>query len=150
MKTFRVAAPLALLALSALALAQPAPAPVLSPAAARVKADVAFLASDDLKGRRSGTLEGDVAAAWVAEQFRKIGLAPAGTNGTWLQPFDFIDGVDLGAKNRLETAAGAKKAWTAGNDFRPLAFKFLLKPADFFHRKPKRVILYPAVDFGKR
>ncbi len=122
MKTFRVAASLALLALSARASAQPAPASVLSPAAARVQADVAFLASDDLKGRRSGTVEGDRAAAWVAEQFGKIGLAPAGVNGTWLQPFDFIDGVDLGAKNRLSTAAGAKKAWTVGNDFRPLAF----------------------------
>jgi aminopeptidase YwaD len=122
MKTFRVAAPVALLLLSARLLAQPAPAPALSPAAARVKADVAFLASDDLKGRRAGTAEGDRAAAWVAEQFKKIGLTPAGPNGAWLQPFDFIDGVDLGPKNRLETADGAKKSWTAGNDFRPLAF----------------------------
>ena len=122
MKTVRVAAPFALLALSVRGLAQSAPPPVLSPAAARVQADVAFLASDDLKGRRSGTPEGDRAAAWVAEQFRRIGLAPGAGNGAWLQPFAFIDGVDLGPKNRLETAAGARKAWTAGADFRPLAF----------------------------
>jgi hypothetical protein len=116
MKSLRVAVSLAFLALSVRSAAQPAPA------AARVQADVAFLASDDFQGRRAGTVEGDRAAAWVADQFRKIGLAPAGVNGTWMQPFDFIDGVDLGSKNRLETAAGAKKAWTAGNDFRPLAF----------------------------
>jgi hypothetical protein len=122
MKTLRVAARFALLALSVRGLAQGAPPPALSPAAARVQADVAFLASDDLKGRRAGTPEGDRAAAWVAEQFRRIGLAPGAGNGAWLQPFAFIDGVDLGPKNRLETAAGARKAWTAGTDFRPLAF----------------------------
>ena len=44
--------------------ASPAPATpaVLSPAAARVQADVAFLASDELKGRRAGTPEADRAA----------------------------------------------------------------------------------------
>ncbi len=122
MKSSRVAASLALLALSSPAFAQSAPAPALSPAAARVQADVAFLASDDLKGRRAGTAEGARAAAWVAEQFRKIGLAPAGANGAWLQPFGFIDGVDLGPKNRLETGVPAGKAWAVGADFRPLAF----------------------------
>ncbi len=120
MKTFRAAAACAALALSAPALA--APAPALSPAAARVQSDVAFLASDDLKGRRAGTAEGDRAAAWVAEQFRKIGLSPAGSDGAWLQPFGFIDGVDLGPKNRLETGAAAPRAWSVGTDFRPLAF----------------------------
>ena len=94
MKSLRVAVSLAFLALSVRSAAQPAPA------AARVQADVAFLASDDFQGRRAGTVEGDRAAAWVADQFRKIGLAPAGVNGTWMQPFDFIDGVDLGSKNR--------------------------------------------------
>ena len=122
MKSLRVAVSFAFMALSLRSAAQPAPAAALSPAAARVQADVAFLASDDLQGRRAGTVEGDRAAAWVADQFRKAGLAPAGVNGTWMQPFDFIDGVDLGSKNRLETVAGAKKAWTVGNDFRPLAF----------------------------
>ena len=122
MSTFRAAAPLVLLSLSVRGLAPGAPPPVLSPAAARVQADVAFLASDDLKGRRAGTPEGDRAAAWVAEQFRRIGLSPGAGNGAWLQPFAFIDGVDLGPKNRLETGAGARKAWTAGADFRPLAF----------------------------
>ncbi len=123
MKSFRLAAPFAILLLSLRGAAQqPAPA-ALSPAAARVQADVAFLASDDLKGRRAGTAEGDRAAAWLTDQFKRIGLSPAGPNGAWLQPFDFIDGVDLGPKNRLETgAAAARKPWAVGTDFRPLAF----------------------------
>ena len=129
MRTVRRFAGLAALALLALPLrsaAQPAPAPApaaLSPAAARVAADVAFLASDDLKGRRAGTPEADRAAAWLVDRFKALGLAPAGPNGGWLQTFEFIDGVDLGSKNRLETAAASgAKAWTVGTDYRPLAF----------------------------
>lgn len=123
MKAFRIAVSLAFLLLPVWASAQPAQAPALSLAAARVQADVAFLASDDLKGRRAGTPEADRAADWLVTQFKRIGLSPAGANGEWLQPFDFIDGVDLGPKNRLETgAAAAKKAWAVGTDFRPLAF----------------------------
>ena len=121
----RSAAALAvLLLLPFAATAQPVAAPAsatLSPAAARVQADVAFLASDDLKGRRAGTEEADRAAAWLAARFKALGLAPAGPDGGWLQPFGFIDGVDLGPKNRLETGAPAK-AWKVGVDFRPLAF----------------------------
>ena len=125
MKTFRCIVSLALLLLPVCGAAQPAPvaAPAsLSPAAARVAADVAFLASDDLKGRRAGTVEADRAAAWLVDRFKGIGLSPAGPNGEWLQPFAFIDGVDLGPKNRLETGAAARKPWTVSTDFRPLAF----------------------------
>ncbi len=123
MKTFRIAVSLAFLLLPVWASAQPAPAAALSPAAARVQADVAFLASDDLKGRRAGTPEADRAADWLVTRFKRIGLSPAGANGGWLQPFDFIDGVDLGPKNRLETGTAAgRKAWAVGTDFRPLAF----------------------------
>jgi aminopeptidase YwaD len=122
----RLAVSLAFLFVSVRGAAQPAGAPAaaaLSPAAARVQGDVAFLASDDLKGRRAGTPEADRAAAWIVDQFKRIGLSPAGPNGAWLQPFDFIDGVDLGPKNRLETGtAGTQKTWAVGTDFRPLAF----------------------------
>jgi hypothetical protein len=127
MRTVRAfSAALALFAASA-ASAQPAAVPVAAPAlseaAASVKADVTYLASDELKGRRAGTPEADRAAAWLAGRFEKLGLAPAGVNGSWYQTFDFIDGVDLGSKNRLETAeGGSRKAWTVGVDFRPLAF----------------------------
>jgi hypothetical protein len=91
--------------------------------AARIKADVGALASETYKGRRAGTPEADAAAAYVAESFRKAGLSPGGTMGSFLQPFDFVDGVDLGPKNALttsETVVG--RTWAQGTDFRPLAF----------------------------
>ena len=105
---------------------QPAPAPatVTAPGAAdRIRADVTYLASPALKGRRAGSPEGDLAAEWVAAQFKAIGLAPAGANGSWFQTFDFIDGVDLGPGNSLATGEGVStKSWTLDAGFRPLAF----------------------------
>jgi Peptidase family M28/PDZ domain len=55
----------------------------------RIKKHVAFLASDRLKGRGTGSPEELKAAEYIAKQFRKIGLQPKGDNGTWLHKFDF-------------------------------------------------------------
>ena len=49
---------------------------------------VEFLASDDLEGRDTGSEGHRKAAAYVAEQFKAAGLAPAGTSG-YLQPVQF-------------------------------------------------------------
>ena len=111
------------ISLAAPALAGPQAAPPAPDAAARIQADVNHLASPALKGRRAGTPEADAAAEWIAARFAALGLAPAGVNGGWFQPFDFIDGVDLGPKNALATGDGAaKKSWAVDADFRPLAF----------------------------
>jgi Peptidase family M28 len=48
-------------------------------------AHVQYLASDDLQGRRPGTPGFDAAVAYVQQQFKSIGLQPAGLNG-YLQP----------------------------------------------------------------
>ena len=60
-----------------------------SAAAERVRADVEFLASDLLEGRDTGSRGYDIAAAYVASQFRAIGLKPGGTNGSWYQQVPF-------------------------------------------------------------
>jgi hypothetical protein len=92
-------------------------------AAARVRAFVTRLAADDWEGRRAGTPGADRAAEWLADEFRRIGLAPGGEGGTFFQRFSFIDGVNLGPGNRLATAGDpARKDWMPGTDFRPLAF----------------------------
>ncbi|MFI5181791.1 MAG: M28 family peptidase [Thermoanaerobaculia bacterium] len=133
MTTHRLSAllSLALSSFASFAFAQTAPAPVATTAAppvdaaaaARIKADVTYLASPPLKGRRAGTAEADVAADWVAARLKSLGLAPAGTDGGWFQKFDFIDGVDLGPKNALATSVGGTpKSWAVDADFRPLAF----------------------------
>jgi hypothetical protein len=51
-----------------------------------LKADVTFLAADDLGGRAFGTEGEQKAADYLAEQFKKAGLEPKGTEG-FFQPF---------------------------------------------------------------
>ncbi|WP_395622229.1 M20/M25/M40 family metallo-hydrolase [Sphingomonas daechungensis] len=55
-------------------------------AADRVRAHVEFLASDLLKGRDTGSEGHRIAAAYVASEFRELGLKPGGLNGSY-----FID-----------------------------------------------------------
>jgi len=73
-----LAAPLAAALLATAPQAQPTNA-----AAERVRADVEFLASDGLEGRDTGSRGHEIAAAYVAAQFRSMGLKPGGTGGGW-------------------------------------------------------------------
>ena len=57
--------------------------------AQRVRADVEFLASDNLEGRDTGSKGYQIAADYVASQFRAIGLEPAGEEGGWFQNVPF-------------------------------------------------------------
>ena len=52
----------------------------------RLEAHIRFLADDLLRGRQPGTDGYDIAAAYVASQFRQMGLQPAGTDGSYFQP----------------------------------------------------------------
>ena len=68
--------------------------------AARWWAHVSFLASDDLQGRDTGSDGHRKAAAYVAEQFKAAGLAPAGTSG-YLQPVPFTSRKIVEAQSSL-------------------------------------------------
>ncbi|ARV07321.1 peptidase M28 [Polaribacter sp. SA4-10] len=54
----------------------------------RIKEDVTFLASDTLEGRQTGTKGEKVAASYITNRFKEIGLEPKGTEG-FIQPFTF-------------------------------------------------------------
>ncbi|MGX5819948.1 M28 family peptidase [Chitinophaga lutea] len=54
--------------------------------AAGMKKHLYILADDAMEGRETGTPGQYKAAAYIAEQFRKVGLQP-GANGQWEQPF---------------------------------------------------------------
>ncbi len=62
----------------------------------RIREHVAFLASDELSGRDSGEPGLEVAAEYIANQFRAFGLAPAGDGGTYFQQFTIPFGADFG------------------------------------------------------
>ena len=64
------------LALTASASAQQR-ASVDAPDVERLRAHVAYLASDKLEGRRVGSAGADAAARYIAEEFARVGLRPA-------------------------------------------------------------------------
>jgi hypothetical protein len=81
-----------LLAAACLLIAAPglAQTPAADPGMAhRIRADVEFLASDNLEGRDTGSRGYSIAADYVASQFRAIGLEPAGEKGGWFQQVPF-------------------------------------------------------------
>ena len=50
---------------------------------------VSFLASNDLKGRETGTSGEEAAANFIAAKFKENGLKPLGEEGTYFQTFSF-------------------------------------------------------------
>ena len=78
---------------------------------------IAYLASDELEGRKPGSDGGKMAAAYIAENFNKAGLTPMGEDG--YQYFEVINSVSLGENNTL-TAEGIEAV--AGENFTPTAF----------------------------
>ena len=54
------------------------------------RAHVTFLADDLLEGRDAGSRGYDIAARYVATQFAALGLRPAGADGSWYQPVEFV------------------------------------------------------------
>lgn len=54
--------------------------------AKNIEKHIAFLASDELKGRGTGTQDEQKSAAYIAAYFKELGLQPKGTNG-FEQPF---------------------------------------------------------------
>jgi len=49
-----------------------------------------FLASDELKGRYTGSEGNDIAAYYIAEQLQAYGVKPLGENDSYFQPIEFI------------------------------------------------------------
>ena len=114
-----IAAALVLAAsISGIAHAQ-APKPEAGSAAADYLRDVTFLASDALRGRGNGMPELDQAADYIAAQFQRLGLKPAGEDGTFFQKFEITTGAEAGANNALQFAGRDLKI---GDEFVPIAF----------------------------
>ena len=76
--------------------------------ARRIEADVAFLAHDLLEGRAAGTRGYDLAAHYVANRYRAIGLAPAGDDGSYFQQVPLLEARRVldGAGFRVQREGG--------------------------------------------
>lgn len=104
----------------------PVPEPT-DPAISEVdlRAHVAALTDDVTEGRLTGTRGERIATSYVARVFRAIGLAPAGEDRGYFQPFGFTAGVSLGEGNALvvdTSGVAPAPSFAVDRDWRPFAF----------------------------
>jgi hypothetical protein len=89
---------------------------------ARLKQDIYFLASDKCEGRGPGTKGINLAADYIAEEFKKSGLKPGGVENTYFQPFTIPGAIqDASAVLRLKGPQGQVIELKEGVHFNPLA-----------------------------
>jgi hypothetical protein len=97
----------ALMGAAALVLAPLAAGATDSGAAARIEADVRFLADDLLEGREAGTRGHEIAARFVAERFRALGFEPGGDGlASYFQEVPLKSGVRDAAAARFTIRRG--------------------------------------------
>jgi Zn-dependent M28 family amino/carboxypeptidase len=86
-----------------------------------IEAHMRFLADDLLEGREAGTRGYDLAAAYVASQFRLLGLRPAGDEGSYFQTMDLQAHRLVPGSARLvvhpATGGSAPRALRVGDDY---------------------------------
>lgn len=85
----------------------------------RIRKDVAVLASDSFKGREAGTEGEKLAYDYLVNQFQDLGLVSALPNKSFLQPFEFVDGLEIGNGNELTIN---QKVFKLGKDYFPLSY----------------------------
>ena len=109
MRKFLNLALILLLAIATVVAQQPSTG---TPSINRLQQIIAYLASDALEGRRTGTPGANDAAHYIAGEFSLLGLRPgtqmAGPGRTrgevrarYLQPFPYVGSVDLGTASKL-------------------------------------------------
>ncbi len=84
-----------------------------------LQADIAFLASDDLKGRNAGSAEDHIATDYIASEFMRLGLKPVGDGGTYFQNMDLnTAGLDREHTTLTAKIAGVEHAYRFVPEFR--------------------------------
>jgi hypothetical protein len=91
---------------------------------ARLQEHIKYLASDELTGRLAGTPGAEKAAAYIAREFDRYGLASMPSLNHFQQSFSFVAGIELGAENRLtmSQSASSTEPLELGREFMPTAF----------------------------
>jgi Peptidase family M28 len=87
--------------------------------AADLRQRLYLIADDSLMGRETGSAGAFKASAYVAAEFKRLGLEPAGANGTYFQTVPFWD-VKVDPQSRLVTSSGT--VLELGTDFLPVSF----------------------------
>ena len=109
--TYYIAGALALFLAPELAAQTPAPA-ADSIRREGLKADLFFLASDELKGRLALDPENRIAALFIRSRFERLGLKPMGPEESFFQPY-VLSKASLAEGNAVELrpASGAARTF---------------------------------------
>jgi hypothetical protein len=88
-----------------------------------LRADLFFLAGDAMRGRLTDTDENRATADYLRSRFERMGLRPAGPNGSYFQPYNLMTAT-LGDGNALDVLSGdaAVRHFRAGQEFYPQRF----------------------------
>jgi Zn-dependent M28 family amino/carboxypeptidase len=78
------------------------------------RAHLEFLADDALEGRKPGTRGGQLAAKYIATQFKRLGLEPVGDNGTYVERVPIIS---LDPQPTLSVSGAASMALKWKDDY---------------------------------
>ena len=90
---------------------------------ADLRADLYFLASNAMQGRLSNTPENRLTAEFIKSRFERMGLEPAGPNGSFYHAYNLMTS-SLGDDNRLVVSTpnrDAERALRLGQDYYPLS-----------------------------
>jgi len=88
-----------------------------------LRADLFFLAGDSMRGRLTDTEENRATADFIRSRFERMGLKPAGPNGSYFQPYNLMVAT-LGEDNGLDVMSGtgsegAVRHLRGGQEFYP-------------------------------
>src|SRR5216117_3212269 len=88
-----------------------------------LRADLFFIAGDAMRGRLTDTEENRATADYLRSRFERMGLKPAGPNGSYFQPYNLMTAT-LGDGNALEVVAGESgtRHFHSGQEFYPQRF----------------------------
>ena len=111
---------------------------------------VQFLASPELAGRKSGSPEGAITGSYIAAEFQKLGLQPAGSDGAFFQPFERIEAVlrEVDGKQQIEQRTLACRnvlAWLPGSD-PARADEYVVIAAHYDHLGRTGDVVFPGAD----
>ena len=86
---------------------------------ARLRAHVKFLADDQLEGRAPSTRGGNLAANYIATEFKLLGLAPGAGDGSYFQMVTMVESkTDAGKGLDYQRRRGRARSSDAGRRHR--------------------------------
>jgi len=80
---------------------------------------IRYLSHKDRAGRYPGTRESKDVISYLIRQFKSFGVKPGWENGSFVQPFNITDGIELGKNNSMSID---RDSLVTGHDYIPLWF----------------------------